>query len=307
MQMLQHPGLNLTNQLFETPTYHSRALKMNTYCFVRFRMIVCNYLRLSWTPLRSRFDPKDMKHCDSSVLSPSVLLSFKALQQAIRRILWGLQNNQNQSNFSIKKHWHLNHLSKGLKVDTHYILPLIDKLISQIKIRCWQSSFFELLCLPSTSLQFQYVSIMRTTFWSLRKWWILCHECNEFMSFGYGHQKQKKHMASHLQLCFCTDSCLQLSILGTVFQVVKIERFIFVSSHVFVCIYPKKKPCWSPNQFSHFTLNFVKFTFCLRWKLKKQTPEKVGLTKLSLHQIIRLKDFVDNKRCCEWIIKLLFC
>ena len=36
--------------------------------------------------------------------------------------------------------------------------------LSDQKIRCWQSSFFELLCLPSRSLEFQYVSMMRPTF-----------------------------------------------------------------------------------------------------------------------------------------------
>lgn len=149
-----------------------------------------------------------MKHCDSSVLSPSVLLSFKALQQAIRRILWGAPKMikiKAISALSKTCHW-----SKGLKVDTHYILPQVD--LSDQKIRCWQSSFFELLCLPSRSLDFQYVSMMRPTFWSR----FCVTNVIEWMSFGYGSPENKtKNMTSHLQLCFCTDSCLQLSILGT--------------------------------------------------------------------------------------------
>lgn len=89
MQMLQHPiGLNLTNQLLKLQPFTGTQNEDLLLC-QKSQDCDCVYLIFSWTPLRSRFDPKDMKHCDSSVLSPSVLLSFKALQQAIRRILWG--------------------------------------------------------------------------------------------------------------------------------------------------------------------------------------------------------------------------
>lgn len=188
-----------------------------------------------------------MKHCDSSVLSPSVLLSFKALQQAIRRILWGAPKMikiKAISALSKTCHW-----SKGLKVDTHYILPQVD--LSDQKIRCWQSSFFELLCLPSRSLDFQYVSMMRPTFWSRFYATNVMNECPTSNSafaliaacncLSLGHfSSLSSHLWKPINIHFCIFTCFRLHL--------------------------PKTPSWSPNQFSHFTLNFVKFTFCLkRW------------------------------------------
>lgn len=56
MQMLQHPiGLNLTNQLLKLQPFTGTQNEDLLLCQISH---ACVYLIFSWTPLKSRFDPK---------------------------------------------------------------------------------------------------------------------------------------------------------------------------------------------------------------------------------------------------------